>query len=234
MHSRSLIYQWLYTRWRKCLEFIAWLAISLFLYTGHVYISFISIFFISIFMIRPILPDIIKIAKNTFIIKFYNVVLWFVSYTISLKLISYQTGALEEHLKFSPAALAFPLSLILVFSIIIILCFLMLTLLQILSLSSIFITSNVKNKIIKSKFYFFAMRSFYIIPITLPVVFSIAYASGPFFKIALLADSTFVSDCGEKKKDKMYLRLDSHSCLVSTLDTDIFSSNPELIEVDSK
>lgn len=155
MHSRSLIYQWLYTRWRKCLEFIAWLAISLFLYTGHVYISFISIFFISIFMIRPILPDIIKIAKNTYIIKFYNVVLWFVSYTISLKLISYQTGALEEHLKFSPAALAFPLSLILVFSIIIILCFLMLTLLQILSLSSIFITSNVKNKIIKSKFYFF-------------------------------------------------------------------------------
>ena len=150
-------------------------------------------------MIHPILSDIIKIAKNIYVIKFYNVVLWFVSYTISLKLISYQTGAVEEHLKFAPAVLAFPLSLTLVFAIIIFLSFYMVIILQALTLSSIFITSNIKKKTIESKLFIFAMRSFYIIPIILPFVISIAYASGPFFKLALLADSTFVSDCGEKK-----------------------------------
>ena len=234
MHSRYLIFQWLYTRWRKCLELIAWLSIFFLLYTDHVYFSFTIMFFISFFMIHPILSDIIKIAKNIYVIKFYNVVLWFVSYTISLKLLSYQTGAVEEHLKFAPAVLAFPLSLTLVFAIIIFLSFSMIIILQALTLSSIFITSNIKKKIIESKLFIFAMRSFYIIPIILPFVISIAYASGPFFKLALLADSTFVSDCGEKKKNKMYLRLDSHSCLVSTLDIHIFSSKPELIRIESK
>ncbi|MEN4850549.1 hypothetical protein ABEH01_14105 [Pantoea agglomerans] len=234
MHSRSSFIQWLHTRWKKPLELIAWLTIFFLLYTKHEYLSFTVMFIISFFMIRPILPSTLKIAKNIYVIKFYNIVLWFISYTISLKILSYQTGAVEEHLKFSPAVLAFPLSLILVFAIILFLSFFMLTLLQLLSLSSIFMTSNVKKKITESKFYFFSMRSFYIIPIILPFILSVAYASGPLFKIALLADSTFVSDCGGKKKDKMYLRLDSHSCLVSTLDINIFSSNPELIKVESK
>lgn len=234
MSSTYLIIQWLCARWRKCLELVAWLTFLSLLYTKHVYLCFTIMFIISFFMARPILPSIIKVAKNIYVIKFYNVVLWFISYTISLKILSYQTGAVEDHLKFSPAVLAFPLSLTLVFAIILFLSFLMLTLLQLLSLSSVFMTSNIKKKITESKFYFFSMRSFYIIPIILPFILSVAYASGPLFKIALLADSTFVSDCGEKKKDKMYLRLDSHSCLVSTLDINIFSSNPELIKVESK
>jgi hypothetical protein len=147
-----------------------------------------------------------------------------------LKLISYQTGIEETNLKFAPAIMAIPLSLILVFSLVMIFTMSMVILLQILSYFSPFMTSKIKKKIVESKFYLFSTRSFYVIPLLAPVLVIVASVSDPVFKVALLSDSSFISDCGVKQKDKMYIRIDSHSCLVSTLDMNVFRTQPAVIQ----
>jgi hypothetical protein len=177
---------------------------------------------------------VIKIAKNVYVIKFYNIIIWFVAYTVSLKILSYQTGIVEEHLKFSPVVMALPLSIVIVFTLIMVMMALMQCLLHFLPIFSTFMTVKLRSKLMNSRYYQFAVRSFYIIPVIIPFMLSVAYASGPFFKIALLADSSFVSDCGAKQKDKMYLRIDSHSCMVSTLDRNIFNASPEVIISEEK
>lgn len=224
------ITQWLYSKRRGILELITWGCIALFLYREHVYISYALLFALSIVKTKPILPSVLRIAKNAYVIKFYNIVIWFVAYIISLKLISYQTGIDETNLKFAPAIMAIPLSLILVFCLVMIFTMSMIILLQILSYFSPFMTSKIKTKIVESKFYLFSTRSFYVIPLLAPVLIIIASISAPVFKIALLADSSFISDCGVKRKDKMYIRIDSHSCLVSTLDMNVFKTRPEVIQ----
>ena len=230
MNALCKIAQWLYSKWRGVLETITWVIIGLFLYLGHVYISYILLFILSFFKIKPILPAMLIVAKNAYIIKFYNIIIWFLSYVISLKLISYQTGIEENNLKFAPAIMAIPLSLILVFCLVMISTTSMVILLQIFSYFSPFMTSKIKKIIIESKFYLFSTRSIYVIPLLAPVLIIIASVSDPVFKVALLADSSFISDCGVKRKDKMYVRIDSHSCLVSTLDINVFSTKLEVIK----
>lgn len=230
MNFVFLFIQWLYMRRKGLAELMAWFMIVVFLLTEHVYLGFSVLFLLSLVMILPIIPDILRIIKNAYVIKFYNIVIWFLAYTISLKLISYQTGITEESLKFSPAIMAIPLSLTLVFSIIMIFSMSMIFMLQILSYFSLLMTESLKTKIVKSHFYFFSTRFFYIIPILFPVLMLTTFVSGPVFKIALLADSSFVSDCGDKKKDKMYLRIDAHSCMVSNLNGNILVSHPEIIK----
>lgn len=230
MNVLSKIAQWLYSKRRGVLETITWISIGLLLYTGHVYISYALLFILSIVKIKPILPAILLIAKNAYVIKFYNIVIWFISYIIALKLISYQTGIEENNLKFAPAVIAIPLSLILVFCLVMIFTMSMIMLLQTLSYFYPFMTSKIKKKIIESKFYLFSTRSFYVIPLLAPVLVIIASVSDPVFKVALLADSSFISDCGVKQKDKMYIRIDSHSCLASTLDMNVFRTQPAVIQ----
>ena len=230
MNVLSKIAQWLYSKRRGVLETITWASIGLLLYTGHVYISYALLFTLSIVKIKPISPAILLIAKNAYIIKFYNIVIWFFSYIIALKLISYQTGIEESNLKFAPAIMAIPLSLILVFCLVMIFTMSMIVLLQIFSYFTPFMTAKIKKKIVESKFYLFSTRSFYVIPLLAPVLIIIASVSDPVFKVALLADSSFISDCGVKQKDKMYIRIDSHSCLASTLDMNVFRAKPEVIQ----
>lgn len=157
-------------------------------------------------------------------------IVWFLSYTVSLKMISYQTGVMEGNLKFSPVIMAIPLSLVLTFSIVMVFSILMLFMVQLLSNFSIFMTARLREKIVKSQFYLFSTRSFYIIPLMLPILILTGLLSQPIFRMALIADSSFISDCGEKLKNKMYLRMDSHSCIVSTLDVNVFSSSPDIIK----
>lgn len=52
-----------------------------------------------------------KIIKSTFSIKFYNVVIWFISYVLTLKMLSVIYGVDEEYLKYSPAVVAIPISI---------------------------------------------------------------------------------------------------------------------------
>lgn len=230
MNILSKLAQWLYKKRRGVLETITWISIGSLLYTGHVYISYALLFILSIVKIKPILSAILFIAKNAYVIKFYNIVIWFISYIIALKLISYQTGIEESNLKFAPAIMAIPLSLILVFCLVMVFTMSMIVLLQILSYFSPFMTSKIKKRIIESKFYLFSTRSFYVIPLLAPVLIIIASVSDPVFKVALLADSSFISDCGVKQKDKMYIRIDSHSCLASTLDINVFRTQSAVIQ----
>lgn len=222
--------QWLYMRRKGVAELIAWCLVGVSLLTEHVYLGFIVLLLLSAVKILPIIHDIFRIAKNAYVIKFYNIVIWFSAYVISLKFLSYQTGIMEENLKFSPAIMAIPLSLVLAFAIIMVLSMSMMLMLQVLSHFSIFMTTRLKNKVVESRFYLFSTRSIYIIPLLAPVIVLTVFISGPVFKMALLSDSSFISDCGEKKKDKMYLRIDSHSCMVSTLDVNVFTSQPEIIK----
>lgn len=230
MNILSKLAQWLYKKRRGVLETITWISIGSFLYTGHVYISYALLFILSIVKIKPILSAILFIAKNAYVIKFYNIVIWFISYIIALKLISYQTGIEESNLKFAPAIMAIPLSLILVFCLVMVFTMSMIVLLQILSYFSQFMTSKIKKRIVESEFYLFSTRLFYVIPLLAPVLIIIASVSDPVFKVALLADSSFISDCGVKQKDKMYIRIDSHSCLASTLDMNVFRTQPAVIQ----
>lgn len=225
-----LVTQWLYMRRKGVAEFIAWCLIGVSLFTDHVYLGFIVLLLLSAVKILPIMHDIFRIAKNAYVIKFYNIVIWFSAYVISLKFLSYQTGIMEGNLKFSPAIMAIPLSLVLAFAIIMFLSMSMMLMLQLLSYFSIFMTTRIKNKVVESRFYLFSTRSIYIIPLLVPVIVLTAFVSGPVFKMALLSDSSFISDCGEKKKDKMYIRIDSHSCMVSTLDVNVLTSQPEIIK----
>lgn len=226
--------RWLYIRRKNMVELITWISIALLLITGHVYTAFALLFLLSLVMIKPIFPDILRIAKNTYVIKFYNIFIWFLAYALSLKFLSYQTGIMEENLKYSPAIMAIPLSLTLVFCIAMIFSMAMLIALQILSHFSIFMTRTIKDKIVKSKFYLLSTRFLYVIPLLLPFIMLTTFISGPFFKIALLADSSFISDCGEKRKDKMYLRIDSNTCMVSTININFFNSSPEIIKSQKK
>ncbi|WP_416412988.1 hypothetical protein [Pantoea sp. App145] len=230
MNFTFSVIQWLYIRRKGVLELTAWFLVGVFLFSDHAYLGFFVLFLLSAVKILPILHDILRIAKNAYVIKFYNIVIWFLAYTISLKLISYQTGIIEDNLKFSPAIMAIPLSLVLAFGIIMFFSMSMISILQVVSYFSLFMTTRFKTKIVRSRFYLFSTRSFYIVPLLAPIVILTAFVSGPVFKIALLADSSFISDCGEKEKDKMYLRIDSHSCMVSTLDVNVFTSQPVIIK----
>ncbi|WP_405077848.1 hypothetical protein [Pectobacterium versatile] len=234
MSFRPSIIQYLHIRYKGITELISWFAFGFLLLTEHAYLAFFVLFLLSIVKIAPISTELYNIAKNAYVIRFYNIIIWFLSYIFSLKSLSYQTGIMEENLKFAPGIIAFPLSLVLMFSIIMIFSLLMLSFLQITSCFSILMTEKFKNKILESQFYLISTRLFYIIPILFPIIAGTSYISEPIVKIALLSDSSFSSDCGEKRRDKMYIRIDSHSCMVSTLDINIFTSPLEIIKSEKK
>lgn len=229
MNHFLLTIQLLIDKYRINVGFMVCFIVGVSFFYEYFYIGIAIFTIFSSFMIKPIIPDLIKTVKNTYVIKFYNICIWLSAYVISLKLLSYQTGIPEENLKYSPALIAIPLSLILA---LIIFLFISLVATFIIIFASYFspiVKESFKRKISSSRLYLISTRLFYTIPFTFILIFIIAHTYKPILRLALLADSSFISSCGDKKKDKMYLRIDSESCLVSTLDINLLTSEPKII-----
>ena len=229
-----ILRNWLIAKRLSILNAFVWAVIIYCLIRQHVYMAFILMFIISLSGIAPIKEKLIKIIRSTFLIKFYNIVIWFLSYILSLKLLSYSTGIDEEKLKFSPAILAIPVSVIVIYFLILIFSFLMILLMQLVTPFSVFMTTKFKNKILKSDSFNFASRFNYLIILLAPFLLAAVYLAPPFMRLALLADSSFVSDCGPRDKSKSYIRIDEESCLRFDLNFSTLSNDPVIIPSKTK
>lgn len=224
-----LILKWLYEKRRNIITFLAYVIIATLLLNQYIYSAFALMFLISLKEIYPISKNLIKIAKNAFMIKFYNIFIWFLSYIISLKTLSYSIGISEDKLKYAPVIMAVPVSIILIYMLIAFTSLFMLLSLQILAQLSFFMTTKLKAKITNSEYYIFASRFYYLMVLLIPFLLAVAYISPYFIRLALFADSTFISDCGIKGRNKTYIRIDDKSCLSFNLNWSVINKNPEKI-----
>ncbi|KJI59799.1 hypothetical protein, partial [Enterobacter hormaechei] len=170
-----------------------------------------------------------KIIKSTFSIKFYNVVIWFISYVLTLKMLSVIYGVDEEYLKYSPAVVAIPISI----------CILYFFLVLVAGISSAvgMITGNVVGFLPeRAKVYyeqsifvrFVTILQSLVIVVAIPFLLA-AISSGYVAKIAILSDASFVSDCGVKQWGVMYLRRNNNECYRFTLNRNVFSEQPVIM-----
>lgn len=195
----------------------------------HVFIAY-SIFFIySLYKLYPERYLLEKIIKSAFVIKFYNVVVWFISYVLVLKMLSVNYGVDEEYLKFSPAVVAIPVSI----------CVMYIFLVLIIGISTTvaIITGNVVGflpecvKISYDQSIFVRMFNtllFLMIVLSIPFILS-ALSSDYVARVAILSDASFVSDCGVKQQRVMYLRKNNNECYRFILDRNIFSKQPVIV-----
>lgn len=229
-----LTLKWLYEKRHNVITFAAYMIIAALLLKQHVYSAFVLMFLISLKEIYPISKKLIIITKSAFMIKFYNIFIWFLSYILSLKILSYSIGISEDKLKYAPAIMAVPISILLVYILIAFLSLFLLLSIQVLAQLSFFMTANLKNKITSSEYYIFASRFYFLMILLIPFSIGAAYISPYFIRLALLADSTFISDCGEKEKNRTYLRVDDKSCLAFDLNWSVITKAPKKIIIDEK
>jgi len=225
---------WLYEKRHNVITFFAYIILAALLLKQHVYSAFALMFLISLKETYPISKKLIKIAKSAFMIKFYNIFIWFLSYIISLKVLSYSIGISEDKLKYAPVIVAIPVSIILTYMLIALISLFMLLSIHVFAQLSFFMTTKLKTKITKSGYYVFASRFYYLMVLLVPFLLAVAYISPYFIRLALLADSTFISDCGEKEKNRTYIRVDDKSCLVFNLNWSVITETPKKIISDEK
>lgn len=207
--------------------FMTWLLLLKF---EHVFIAF-SIFFIySLYKLYPERYLLAKIIKSAFAIKFYNVVIWFVSYVFTLKILSVIYGVDEEYLKFSPVIVAIPVSI----------CVLYFFLIIATGISSIvaMITGNVVGflpkcvKVTYNQSIFVRVVNilqFLMIVLSIPFILA-ALSSDYVARVAILSDASFVSDCGVTQMRVMYLRKNNNECYRFILDRNVFSKQPVIVD----
>lgn len=200
------------------------------IYKQHIYWAAAIIFCHCLYRFIPIGPQVLKVAKSTFSIKFYNVVIWFMAYVLSLKFLSFSMGIDEDNLKFAPAVVAVPLSFVLIFVMTMVFSGLLVLVSHIACQFSLLLPQSIRNAVFNSRFVDFADRFPGIIFLLLPALFLVILLTPFFVKVGLLADARFVSDCGAKAKDAMYLRIDDKQCYRFTLDRFIFSREPDVIQ----
>ncbi|WP_168385215.1 hypothetical protein [Erwinia amylovora] len=221
--------KWLYTKRRGIIEFLAYAIFFILLMKEHIYTASIVMFLISLKGVYPISKKLVKITKSAFVLKLYNIVIWFSSYIISLKILSFSIGISEDKLKYAPVIMAVPVSIIIIYILIAVISLLMLLSLQVMAHLSLFMTTKLKNKITNSEYYIFASRFHYLIFLLVPFSLATAYVSPYFIRLALLADSTFISDCGIKDRKKTYIRIDDKSCISFNLNWSVINKDPERI-----
>ncbi|WP_287059502.1 hypothetical protein, partial [Pantoea sp.] len=76
----TLTLNWLFEKKYNVITFIAYTIIAALLLKQHIYSAFVLMFLISLKEIYPISKKLIIIAKSAFMIKFYNIFIWFISY----------------------------------------------------------------------------------------------------------------------------------------------------------
>lgn len=160
----------------------------------------------SLYKLYPERYLLAKIIKSAFVIKFYNVVIWFVSYILALKTLNVLYGVDEEYLKFSPAIVAIPISIIVV-------CSFLVFVTSVFSAISM-ATGNIVGGSPRSLNAANNQSTYNRMVTTLPFLMIVSFvplilAAQSFdyvSRIAILSDASFVSDCGTKKWRVMYLR----------------------------
>lgn len=204
------------------------------IYKQHIYWAAAIIFCHCLYRFIPIAPQVLTVAKSAVSIKFYNVVIWFLAYVLSLKFLSFTTGIDEDNLKFAPAVLAVPLSFVLLFFITMVVSGLLVLVSHAACQFSLLLPEKIRNAVINLRFVDFADRFPGIIFLLLPVLLLVTLLTPFFVRVGLLADARFVSDCAPRAKEAMYLRIDNTQCYRFALDRFIFTGEPEVIKSNKK
>ena len=200
------------------------------IYKQHIYWAAAIIFCHCLYRFIPIAPQVLKVAKSAVSIKFYNVIVWFIAYVLSLKLLSFMTGIDEDNLKFAPAVLAVPLSFVLLYILTMVGSGLLVLISHALCQFSLLLPGKLHTGIANSRFVDFSERFPGIIFLLLPGLFLVVLLVPFFVKVGLLADARFVSDCAPRSKTAMYLRIDDTQCYRFALDTTLFTGDPEVVK----
>jgi hypothetical protein len=204
------------------------------IYKQHIYWAAAIIFGHCLYRFIPIAPQVLKVMKSAISIKFYNVVIWFLAYVLSLKLLSFTTGIDEDNLKFAPAVLAVPLSFVLLYIITMIVSGLLVLVSHAVWQFSLLLPGKIHRGVANSRFVDFSERFPGILFLMLPGLMLIVLLIPFFVTVGLLADARFVSDCAPRSKDAMYLRIDDAQCYRFALGSSLFTGEPEVIESHKK
>ncbi|WMY72734.1 hypothetical protein RHD99_14765 [Buttiauxella selenatireducens] len=197
---------------------------------GHIYTAYLLIFLYCGYMAYKERQLFLELMKSAFTIKFYNVVIWFVSYIFSLKILSFTTGIDEDYLKFSPYILAVPVSICIAYMFIVIATGMFGALSILMEPARIILPHGVKASIEKSKFMKAGqLIQFSLVLFVLPFILA-AYSTDYIARAAILADAKFISDCGGRESATMYLRKSNEECYRFTLDRHVLSHKPETIK----
>lgn len=185
----------------------------------HFYIAFSIIFIYSLYMLYPERYLLTKIIKSAFAIKFYNVVIWFISYVITLKTLSMFYGVDEEYLKFSPVIVAIPVSICVLYFFLTIATGIFSTVDIIIGYLPECVKASYKQSI------FSRIVKILQLLMIVSLIFFILAASSLYYvsRVAILSDASFISDCGVKQPGVMYLRKNNNECYRFILDRNVFS-----------
>lgn len=200
------------------------------IYKQHIYWAAAIIFCHCLYRFIPIAPQVLKMAKSAVSIKFYNVIIWFMAYVLSLKLLSFTTGIDEDNLKFAPGVLAVPLSFVLLFFITMVMSGLLVLVSHTVYQLALLLPEKYRSGIVNSRFVDFADRFTGIGFLLMPMLLLVALLTPFFAKVGLLADARFVSDCAHRSKEAMYLRIDDTQCYRFALDSSLFTGEPEVVK----
>lgn len=201
----------------------------LFMRFEHVFIAFSILFMYSFYKLYPERHLLVKIISSVFAIKFYNVVTWFVSYVLTLKMLSVIYDVNEEYLKYSPGIVAIPVSI----------CVLYFFLVFFTGISSAagmisgnvvgFLPEWIKVNYEQSIFVKIVALLQYLVVVAAIPFFLAALSSDYVARVAILSDASFISDCGAKQWRVMYLRKNNNECYRFTLNRAVFSEQPVVV-----
>ncbi len=195
----------------------------------HFFIAFSVFFIYSLYKLYPERHLLAKIIRSAFAIKFYNVVIWFISYILTLKMLSVIYGVNEEYLKFSPAVVAIPVSICVLYFFLVLVTGIFSAVGMITGYVVRLLPGCIKVNYEQSLFVrVVTILQSLVIVVAIPF-FIAALSSDYVARIAILSDASFLSDCGAKQSRVMYLRKNNNECLMFILNRNVFSEQPVIV-----
>jgi len=196
----------------------------------HVFIAFFLLFIYSLYKLYPERYLLAKITKSAYALKFYNVVIWFFSYILTLKVLSLSYSVDEEYLKYSPALVAIPVSICILYLFLMVATVITSTLGMIAIYVVNWLPKWMQEKYEQSTFIKVTnMLQSLMIILVIPF-FLAALSAGYVAKIAIFLDASFISDCGAKQGGVMYMRKNNDECYKFNLNRNIFSEPPSIVK----
>ncbi|TLU69251.1 hypothetical protein FFB58_05595 [Enterobacter sp. MF024] len=195
----------------------------------HVFIAFSVLLIYSLYKLYPERFLLEKIIKSVFTIKFYNVVIWFISYLLTLKMLSVIYSVDEEYLKFSPAIVTIPISFCVSYFLLVLLAGISRSISMVTGNIISFLPQWIKVSYEQSMFVRVVnILQYLVIVVAIPFLLA-ALSSVYLARVAILSDASFISDCGTKQWRVMYLRKNNNECYKFTLNINVFSEQPVIV-----
>ncbi|EBL7633382.1 hypothetical protein D8S46_12275 [Salmonella enterica subsp. enterica serovar Newport] len=213
----------------KLLDFLFLMLLLGLMYIQHEYIAIVLFYVYSLCHVYPDREKFFIIIKNSLIINFYRVTILFISYILSLKYLSVHMGIDEKYLKFSPTILAIPISLFIVVVVIFIVS-MVYSALRILAGQFLMLVPGGVEKLNNTRFIKWGDFSIHIVTVLMLPYFLMVYSIDYVERVSLLADATFISDCGKISNRKMYLRKNNEECYVFALNKNFLTESPSIIK----